>query len=218
MLWDSSIPRLTISWCLFVYACVMVGKTPLSVSVIFKIHRYLLLHWRPDAIAEKLHCSSATVYRIQKNVFMYDQATRSIDTHLFRGVSSRISLAIEKFLIQYFEKQPWAYQKEMMWFLWKKWNLHVHRTTIERLLKKIKWSHKQERRIESQDEDFRIQWFFDFLDVIAEQLVFIDESLFNEITSWRMRAYVFIDERTRYHVCINKEKTWSVLSAYTTED
>ena len=206
MLWNFNIFRLTIFWCLFVYVCVMIEKISLFVFVIFKIHRHLFLHWRFDAIAKKLHCNFAIVYKIQKNVFIYDQTTKSIDIHLSRKFSSRINFAIEKFLIQYLEKQSWTYQKEMMWFLWKKWNLHVHRTTIRKLLKKIKWNHKQKRRIEFQNENFRIQWFFDFLNVIAKQFVFIDESLFNEITNWRMRTYVFIDERIKYHVCINKKK------------
>ena len=204
MLWSFDIFRLAIFWCLLT-VCIM-GR-PLFVFVIFKIHRYLLLHWRLDAIADELHCNFAIVYRIQKNMFIYDQATRFTCIYRSRDVSDRISLVAEKFLITYLEEQPWAYQKKMMLFLWKEWNLNVHRFTIERLLKRIKWNHKQERRIESQNENFRIQWFFDLLNVIAKQFVFIDESLFNEIIDWRMRAYIFIDEQTKYHACINREKT-----------
>ena len=214
MLWSFGISRLAISWCLFT-VCIM-GRS-LFVFVVFKIHRYLFFHWRLDAIADELHCSSAIVYRIQENMFIYDQATRFTCIYRFRGALGRISLVVEKFLITYFEEQPWAYQKEMMLFLWEEWGLNVHRFTIGRLLKRIKWNHKQGRRIESQNENLRIQWFFDLLNVTAKQLVFIDETLFNEIIGWRMRAYAFIDEQIRYHACINRGKTWSVLFAYTTE-
>ena len=216
--WNFNIFRLANFWCLFVYARIMTKKTSFFAFVIFKIHQYLLLHWRFDVIANELHCDFTIVYKIQKNIFMYDQTTKFTNIHLFRNVFCRINFAIEKFLIQYFEKQSWTYQKKMMWFLWKKWNLYVHRTTIKKLLKKIKWNHKQKRRIEFQNENFRIQWFSDLLNVIAKQFVFIDESLFNEITNWRMRTYVFIDERVKYHICINKKKTWNVLFAYTTKN
>jgi hypothetical protein len=34
-----------------------------------KAVRYLLLGWRPDAIADEIHCHQATVYRIKRNLY-----------------------------------------------------------------------------------------------------------------------------------------------------
>ena len=38
--------------------------------------RYLLLHWRPDLIANEVHYHIATVYRIQESLFIYDTPFR----------------------------------------------------------------------------------------------------------------------------------------------
>jgi hypothetical protein len=45
--------------------------------------------------------------------------------------------------------------------------------------------------------------------------MFVDESMFNETTDWRLCAYALIDQLTRYHDNITRERTWSVLLAYT---
>ncbi len=50
---------------------------PLAPTLRSKILRLLLLHWRPDAIAEEVHCHFTTVYRFQENLFMYGSPFRS---------------------------------------------------------------------------------------------------------------------------------------------
>ena len=44
-----------------------------------------------------------------------------------------------------------------------------------------------------------MHFVIELLDVIVEQLVYIDESLFNEIIDWRHRAYVLVGQFDRYH-------------------
>ena len=107
----------------------------------------------------------------------------------------------------------------MRWFLRKKWNLHVHRFIISRMLKKKKWNNKKAHRFESQNEKFCQYWIVDLLDLIAKQLIFIDETMFNETIEWRFRIYAFVDQSTRYHddIC-RKRKTWNVLSIYISND
>ena len=45
-----------------------------------------------------------------------------------------------------------------------------------------------------------MHWIVELMDVVAEQLIYIDESLFNEITGWRFRSWAPIDQKKRYHV------------------
>ena len=52
-------------------------------------------------------------------------------------------------------------------------------------------------------------------DITAEQLVFVDESLFKAQTCWRSMAYGPIGDPTRWNDDIRKGDTWSVLPAYT---
>ena len=48
----------------------------------------------------------------------------------------------------------------------------------------------------------------------AEQLVFIDESLFNEITGWRHYAYILVGDSARYHASCTRGHFWSVLPTF----
>ena len=146
-----------------------------------RIIRYLLLHWKPEIIAVEVHCSLRTVYSIQESLFIWD----SLFQPSFRpqSRSRNVIKAVEKSLMKHLEEQPWAMQKEMIWFLWKKWNISVHQSTIFKILKRKRWSEKKNRRINHrQNKKLRLIWIIDLLNVIAKQFVFIDEILFNEIT------------------------------------
>ncbi len=110
-------------------------------------------------------------------------------------------------------------QKEMMWFLWKKWSIHVHKFIIFRILKKRHWSEKREQCVNiRQNDELRLNWIVDLLQLMTEQLVFIDESLFNKTTKWRHQVYASIDESARYQVFRKREHFWSVLLMYTIND
>ena len=51
----------------------------------------------------------------------------------------------------------------------------------------------------------------------AEQLVFIDESIFKLQSRWRCFAYAPIGEPARWHDDMNRGKTWSILPAHTVD-
>ena len=53
------------------------------------------------------------------------------------------------------------------------------------------------------------------LEVTADQLVYIDESMFNETIGWRLRAYAPVGQPGRYHADRRRGVGWSVLPAYT---
>ena len=187
---------------------------PLPPTVRSKIVRLLLLHWRPDAIAEAVHCNHNAVYEMQSNIFLYE----SPRAPSFRstGPPRVVNKAAKNSLIAWLEEEPWAVQKEMVWFLWEEWGLHVHRSIISRVLKRRRWNTKNARRVGSrQNEEIRMHFVAELLDVIADQLVYIDESLFNETIEWRHRAYAPIGQPGRYHANRRREVNWSVLPAYT---
>jgi len=59
----------------------------------------------------------------------------------------------------------------------------VHQSTISRILKRRRWSNKKGQRVSiRQNDELRLNWIADLLQLTAEQLVFIDETLFNETT------------------------------------
>ncbi len=52
----------------------------------------------------------------------------------------------------------------------------------------------------------------------AEQMVFLNEVLFNEIIGWRATAWASIGEATRYIGDRNRGYSWSLLIRYTVDD
>lgn len=105
----------------------------------------------------------------------------------------------------------------MAHYLAEEWDTSVHQSTISRALKKANISHKQGQRIGPQSEELRIAWQAFAGQMKAEQLVFIDESLFKLQTMWRSIAYAPIGEPARYHADMRRGDTYSILPAYTTD-
>jgi len=97
---------------------------PLPAAIRSRIVRLLLLHWQPAAIVEEVHCCPRTVYSILENLFMYSSPFKP----QFRpkGAPRKVFKAAENGLIAYLEEQPWAMQKEMVWYIWEEWGINVH--------------------------------------------------------------------------------------------
>lgn len=72
---------------------------PLAPALRALIPRFLLLAWRPDAIALEVHCSAKVVYSIEQNLFMYGSPFRP----QFRpkGAPRKITKAAEDSLKEY---------------------------------------------------------------------------------------------------------------------
>jgi len=82
----------------------------------------------------------------------------------------------------------------------------VHQFTISRILKRRRWSNKKGQRVSiRQNDELRLNWVADLLQLTAEQLVFVDETLFNETTGWRHQAYAPVDESARYQASRKRE-------------
>ena len=127
------------------------GLPPLIRS---RILRLLLLNWRPDAIAQEVHCHVSTVYRMLENLFIY--GTPSKPHFRTTGRPSKITIAAEKGLLHDLKERPWLSQTEMTWYLWEEWGLNIHRSNVSRLLKKVGWSRKKGQRVgERRNEELR---------------------------------------------------------------
>ena len=183
------------------------------VAIRFRFVRYILLKWNSANIAAEIYCALFTMYQIRNNMFFYDFSFKFI--FRFMNACRKIIVATENSLKKYFEKQSWIYQKKMMWFLWKKWNIFVHQFTIFRFIKKIQWNNKKNQRIDHRrDDDFRLHWIANFLHVIVEQMMCVNEILFNEMIDWRHRAYVLIEQFARYHADRKRKISWNVFFVY----
>jgi hypothetical protein len=65
----------------------------------------------------------------------------------------------------------------------------------------------------SRSEPARNAYLEDISQFAAEQLVFLDETIFNEKTGWRHRAWAPIGEEARYATSVKRGKTHSCLAA-----
>ena len=67
----------------------------------------------------------------------------------------------------------------------------------------------------SRSEDLRDAYREQIRQFTADELVFIDESIFSEKTGWRHCAYGPLGKEARYSIDIWCGKSWSILLAYT---
>ena len=87
----------------------------------------------------------------------------------------------------------------MAMYLEEEWGIQVHRSTISRFLKEHHISNKRGQRVRhTQSQPLRTAWQAIMHDITAEQMVFIDESIFKEQTGWRLMAYGLIGQLARY--------------------
>ena len=103
-------------------------------------------------------------------------------------------------------------------FLEEEWDIRVNRSTVSRLLQRNKLRNKKGQRIgHTQSQALRVAWQAQMHDISAEQMVFIDESLFKQQTGWRLMAYGPIGSLARYADDMARGNTWSILPAYTVD-
>jgi hypothetical protein len=103
------------------------------------------------------------------------------------------------------------YQDEMKAWLLEERGVSVGQPTISRMLKEEGWSRKVIRRIaRGQNEELRREYKRFMSRFPSEDVVHLDESIFNEKTGWRYRGYAPIGDEARYSEDVKRGKTWSV--------
>ena len=106
------------------------------------------------------------------------------------GRAKKLSKADEEALFEYLLHERWRQQDEIKYWLWHEREVDIHQSTISRLFKRRKWSRKQLKRISlNRSEVLRRGYLDDIHQFAAEDLVFLDESIFNKKTGWRYHAY-----------------------------
>src|SRR3954447_17993464 len=89
-------------------------------------------------------------------------------------------------------------------------------STVSRILRRRKWTQKELRRISlERNEHLRAAYCHEMSQFNASDLVFLDESIFNEKTGWCYRAYAPIGHEIQYICDTDRGKTWAVLAAMT---
>ena len=146
-----------------------------------RILRFLLLRWPAHAIATKCCVHLVTVYRMARNLLQYGGIRAPAIRKL--GRPRRLTTADEDAVLELLLSKGWRQQEEIVFWLWCERGVLVHRSTVSRMLKRRKWTQKELRRISlGRSDELRQQWKEEMRQFAAEDLVFLDESIFNEKT------------------------------------
>jgi transposase len=166
---------------------------PLRVRVL----RFLLLGWSAHSIAAECRVHPATIYRMARNLLQHGGIRAPAVRKL--GRPRRLTVADEDAVLELLLSEGWRRQDEIVFWLWCERGILVHQSTVSRMLKRRKWSQKELRRILlDRSDELRQGWKEEMREFAAEDLVFFDESIFNEKTGWRYRAYGPIGQDIRY--------------------
>ena len=99
-----------------------------------KIVRYLLLHWRPEAIARETGVHIATVYRIESNLAMYGSPTKPLYHQV--GRPPRLTQEDKNALFKMLLSEGWRQQNKIVHWLATEQGVLVNQLTVSRLIKK----------------------------------------------------------------------------------
>ena len=150
-------------------------------STIATVVRYLMLGWRPDAIAREIFVGLIIMYEWQNNIIRYDSVTKS---HMFvMSWSKKLSWQNEMMLLEWLLWDDWHMQDEMIYWLWNEHEVMISQSTISCLIHKNKWSRKELQRISLNCNKKLKQHYCEKMSQFAvKNLIFLDESIFNEKT------------------------------------
>ena len=189
----------------------------LSLSKHVTILWYLLLEWRPSVIAEKCGVTTRTVQHMEENLLQYSSTVKP--QYWALGCLSKLTEADKKALLDSLLHKEWRYQDEMMYWLWNEWGVYVSQPIISCVLKQNNWTRKQLWCMAlNWNEELREGYKDDMCQFEADDLVFLDESIFNKQTDWRHQAYMPIENEAWYDADVRWGWTWSICAAMTIND
>lgn len=117
---------------------------PLCDAVKNRIEQHIRDGRQVATIVEAEGVSTATVYRIIHNILTF--GTHTTPRVAKRGRPFKISPAARVELRAFVESKPWAYQDDMQYDLFDRFDLHVSQPTISKTLRAMKISKKSLRR------------------------------------------------------------------------
>ena len=186
----------------------------LSDQTRINIFRYLRLGWKYQTIANFEGCSVHAVRNVEENLLDHG-SIRKHPTGVL-GRPSKISPEDGNALFEHLVRSGWLYQDEIVFWLFMERGVYCSRATVCRYLAKQGWTAKALRPFcINRNDDLRESYRLSMRQFAADDLVFLDESIFNEKCGWRHKAYAPIGDKSRYTQDIRRGNTYAILPAYT---
>ena len=160
--------------------------------------------------------SNSSIKRISNNILRYGGVVPPRIRKL--GRAKILTSGDRAALFAWLRQEGWHSLAEMAHFCSQERGVEVSKSTLSRVLRREGWSRKSlERLSRDQNLELRAAWNREMRLFTAEDLVFLDESNFNETTGWRNMAYGPIGEKVRYRQSLQRGNTCSLLAAYSLE-
>jgi transposase len=190
------------------------NQNPLSASQRLDIVRFLELGWPVADIAIQVRVSPTAVYNTLQNLVRYGAPVKPQFSKV--GRPRKLSQADEDRVFEWLLEEGWRDQDEIVKWLHIERGVEVSRTCISRMLKRRRWTRKAAKRQSNRaSHELRHLYLEDLAQYRSEDLVFLDESIFNEKTGWRHHAYAPIGQPARYEDNMMRGKTWAICAAMT---
>ena len=191
-------------------------KRGLSDKTRLSICDKLLLQWPIESIASSERCSETAVRNVLDNLRTYGSVRKPPAAVKPLGRPLKIREEDAEALFGELVRSGWMYNDEIVHWLCTERGITVNRSTISRFLKQQGWSRRSLRPFSlNRNEELREGYRRTMARFAAEDLVFLDEVIFNEKTGWRQCVYGPIGHQSRYSMNINRGETWSMCAAYT---
>ena len=150
-------------------------------SRVIEVVRYLIVGLPVDLIIKRMTVSQAVVYRIRQNLLKFQSARAPRLRHL--GRPKKLTLGDEKALLEYLIGSGWLSQYEMRTWLLLERDIIVSQSAISRTIKRNGWTRKKLKlTAQGRSEALHDTWRTEMRQYTADQLVFLDESIFKEQT------------------------------------
>jgi transposase len=177
-----------------------------------KYVRLMLEGVTPEVAAAQTNIGFSTAKRWSRNLKRYGSIHSPYKSAI--GRPRKLTINDETALMEALLDCGWMYQDEMVFWLQEERGVEVSQPFISALLHTNGWSRKSLQVVSHErSEPARQAYLQDLAQFSAERLVFLDETLFNEKTGWRRKAYAPIGEEARWETSISRGKTHSCLAA-----
>ena len=187
---------------------------PLSDETKQRIQQHIFDDLDDAAIAAAENVSDRVVRKIRLNIRTF--GTHTTPSLVKKGRPRAITAPMQAGLRAYLEAKPWAYQDEMIEYIFDNWGVLVDQSTLSRTLKRIGISRKRLKRVALERNDTcRHHYMLQVSQYTADMLVFLDESAANEHTKDRKYGWSGFGTNPSVKRPIKRSKRWSILPAYT---
>jgi transposase len=166
----------------------------------------------PAQIARNESMTLRSIERRKKRLEAF--GTVDPDPLRVQGHPRSLTIEQEEIVADFLHEYPQAYLDETLAFISDEFDIKIDRSTICRILKRIRLTHKTVEPIHgAQEVDLRVRWMSTITGYRAEQVVFLDETACSGRTAnrrfgWSPRGFPCRVRRINI-----KSKRWSILPA-----